>query len=198
MTAIIDYGSGNIFSLGSALERIGEKYTVTSEESVILAAERLILPGVGEASHAMRIIRERKLDLILQRSKVPVLGICIGMQLMCSYSEEGETSCLALFSPKVKRLLPEGVKIPHMGWNSVNDIKGSLFEGIKEGECFYFVHSYAPELSISTTSVTEHGSLFSSSLESGRYFGTQFHPEKSGEAGERVLRNFINIRKLIL
>jgi len=193
MTAIIDYDSGNIFSLGSALERIGEEYTVTSEESVILSAERLILPGVGEASHAMAIIKERKLDIILQRSKVPVLGICIGMQLMCSYSEEGETSCLGFFSPVVKRLLPEGVKIPHMGWNSADNIKGSLFDGIKEGECFYFVHSFAPEFSLSATSLTEHGTLFSSSLESGRFFGTQFHPEKSGEAGERVLRNFINI-----
>lgn len=194
MTAIIDYGSGNIFSLGSALERIGEEYRVTSEESLILSAERLILPGVGEASHAMRIIRERKLDLILQKTDVPVLGICIGMQLMCSYSEEGETSCLGYFSPVVKRLLPEGVKIPHMGWNSVYNVKGSLFEGIKDGECFYFVHSYVPEPSQSATSLTEHGSLFSSSLESGRFLGTQFHPEKSGEAGERVLRNFINIR----
>jgi len=194
MTAIIDYGSGNIFSLGSALERIGEVYSVTSEESVIMAAERLILPGVGEASHAMRVIRERKLDLILQEANVPVLGICIGMQLMCSYSEEGETSCLGFFPSRVTRLLPRGVKIPHMGWNSVNNVKGSLFEGIKDGECFYFVHSFAPEPSPLATSLTEHGSLFSSSLESGRFFGTQFHPEKSGEAGEKVLRNFINIR----
>ncbi|PKP42550.1 MAG: imidazole glycerol phosphate synthase subunit HisH [Bacteroidetes bacterium HGW-Bacteroidetes-10] len=194
MTAIIDYGSGNIFSLGAALERIGEEYTVTSEESVILAAERLILPGVGEASHAMRVIRERKLDHIIEKTSVPVLGICIGMQLMCSYSEEGDTPCLGYFATSVKRLLPEGVKIPHMGWNSINGVKGSLFEGIKEGECFYFVHSFAPAPSLSATSMTKHGSLFSSSLESGRFFGTQFHPEKSGEAGERVLRNFINIR----
>lgn len=195
MTAIIDYGSGNIFSLGAALERIGEEYTVTAEESIILAADRLILPGVGEASHAMNVIRERKLNLIIPKTNVPVLGICIGMQLMCNNSEEGDTSCLAYFSSSVKKLAKERVKIPHMGWNSVNNLKGPLFEGIKEGEWFYFVHSFAPELSLLTTSVTEHGSLFSSSLASGRYFGTQFHPEKSGEAGERVLRNFINITR---
>lgn len=195
MTAIIDYGSGNIFSLGSALERIGEEYSVTSEESVIMAADRLILPGVGEASHAMRIIKERKLDLILEKTIAPVLGICIGMQLMCSFSEEGDTSCLGFFTPSVRRLHADGVKIPHMGWNSVYNVKGSLFDGVNDGECFYFVHSYAPEPSQSATALTEHGSLFSSSLESGRFFGTQFHPEKSGEAGERVLRNFINIRK---
>lgn len=194
MTAIIDYGSGNIFSLGAALERIGEEYIVTAEESIIRAADRLILPGVGEASHAMNVIRERKLDIIIPKTKIPVLGICIGMQLMCNKSEEGDTSCLGYFSPAVKRLAKERVKIPHMGWNCANDLKGHLFEGINEGEWFYFVHSFAPELSIITTSITEHGSLFSSSLESGRYFGTQFHPEKSGEAGERVLRNFINIK----
>ncbi|EKD30736.1 MAG: Imidazole glycerol phosphate synthase subunit hisH [uncultured bacterium] len=195
MTAIIDYDSGNIFSLGVALERIGEEYTITAEESIILAADRLILPGVGEASHAMNVILECKLDLIIPKTKVPVLGICIGMQLMCNNSEEGDTSCLGYFSPSVKRLAKERVKIPHMGWNSVNNLYGPLYEGIKEGEWFYFVHSFAPELSLLTTSVTEHGSLFSSSLASGRYFGTQFHPEKSGEAGERVLRNFINITR---
>ncbi|MBP6365119.1 MAG: imidazole glycerol phosphate synthase subunit HisH [Bacteroidales bacterium] len=193
MTAIIDYGSGNLFSLGAALKRLGEEYIITSEESEILSANRIILPGVGEASGLIPTIIGRDIDSVIRKSNMPVLGICIGMQLLCNFSEEGETECLDYFNTRVSRLQAKSVKVPHMGWNRVNSLSGPLFKGVAEGEWFYFIHSYAPELCNETSSVTEHGVIFSSSLFSGRFFGTQFHPEKSGEAGERLLRNFINL-----
>jgi glutamine amidotransferase len=196
MTAIIDYGAGNLFSLRSALENIGEKYIITSEERSVLSADRIILPGVGEASGSMNLIKSMGIDSILLRSKVPVLGICIGMQLLCNYSEEGDTDCLGYFSTKVEKLKSDYVKIPHMGWNRVTNLRGPLFDGVDEGEWFYFVHSYAPVFSSSAASVTEHGVQFSSSLQSGRFYGTQFHPEKSGEAGERILRNFLKSNQI--
>lgn len=195
MTAIIDYGSGNLFSLGAALTKLGEQYLITSKESEILAADRIILPGVGEASGLIKFIKNNEIDLIIEKSTVPVLGICIGMQLLCNYSEEGETRCLGYFNTIVKKLKADLVKVPHMGWNRVTSLKGPLFSDIIEGEWFYFVHSYAPQLCDETSSTTDHGLSISSSLLSGRFFGTQFHPEKSGKAGERLLRNFINLNK---
>ncbi len=193
MTAIIDYGSGNLFSLGAALERIGERYIITNDDSLILSSDRIILPGVGEASGLINNINKRGIDKILKRSFVPVLGICIGLQLMCTHSDEGDVDCLGFFPVRVKRIKAEKLKIPHMGWNKAVNIKGPLFNGIREGEWFYFVHSFAPEISSETSSVTDYGGLITSSLSHGRFYGTQFHPEKSGEAGEMLLRNFINM-----
>ncbi len=193
MTAIVDYGAGNIFSLCCALERCGESYSVTSNRSVIRGASHIILPGVGEASMVMKGIKERGLDLLIKELKQPLLGICIGMQVLCSYSEEGETETLALFDNRVVRIGGEGLKIPHMGWNRVSGTESVLLEGIGDNEWFYFVHSYAPEVGKNSKAVTMYGKLFTSVLERENLFGTQFHPEKSGDAGERLLKNFLNI-----
>jgi len=194
MTAIIDYNTGNLFSLISALERVGADYRLTSDPEEILSAESVILPGVGEASNAMSELRNRGLDKVIPLIKVPVLGICIGMQLMCSSSEEGNTECLGIFPNKVLKLKGNGIKIPHMGWNSIANTHSPLFAGIEEGAYFYFVHSYAPECNEFTAATTEYGELFSSALFKNNFYGTQFHPEKSGEVGEILLRNFIKIK----
>ena len=194
MTAIIDYNTGNLFSLISALERVGADYRLTSDPEEILSADSVILPGVGEASNAMSELRSRGLDKVIPLIKVPVLGICIGMQLMCSSSEEGNTECLGIFPNKVLKLKGKGIKIPHMGWNSIANTRSPLFAGIEEGAYFYFVHSFAPECNEFTAATTEYGELFSSALYNNNFYGTQFHPEKSGEMGERLLRNFIKIK----
>lgn len=194
MTAIIDYNTGNLFSLISALERVGVDYRLTSDPEEILSADSVILPGVGEASNAMSELRKRGLDKVIPLIKVPVLGICIGMQLMCSSSEEGDTECLGIFPNKVLKLKGKGIKIPHMGWNSIANTRSPLFAGIEEGAYFYFVHSFAPLCNEYTAATTEYGELFSSALSKNNFYGTQFHPEKSGETGERLLRNFIKIK----
>ncbi len=194
MTAIIDYNTGNLFSLISALERVGADYKLTSDPEEILSADSVILPGVGEASNAMSELRNRGLDKVIPLIKVPVLGICIGMQLMCSSSEEGNTECLGIFPNKVLKLKGKGIKIPHMGWNSIADTRSPLITGIEKGAYFYFVHSFAPECNEFTAATTEYGELFSSALYKNNFYGTQFHPEKSGEMGERLLRNFIKIK----
>lgn len=194
MTAIIDYNTGNLFSLMSALERVGADYTVTSDPKEILSADSVILPGVGEASNAMSELRKRGLDKVIPLIRVPVLGICIGMQLMCSRSEEGNTDCLGIFPNKVLKLHGKGIKIPHMGWNSVVNTSSPLFKEISEGAYFYFVHSFAPESNELTVATTEYGEIFSSALAKMNFYGTQFHPEKSGEIGEKLLRNFIKIK----
>lgn len=201
MVAIIDYGTGNIFSLCNAVKRAGFDYTVTSNTNEIKASSHVILPGVGEASEVMKEIARRDLGETIKTLKVPVLGICIGMQVMCSFSEEGGTECLSIFPERVLKLGGEGVKIPHMGWNRVNRVNkangvgGVLFDGIEQGEWFYFVHSFAPEKGISVQTTTEYGVEFSSTLIKDNFYGTQFHPEKSGVAGERFLMNFLNTGK---
>ncbi|MEN6618422.1 MAG: imidazole glycerol phosphate synthase subunit HisH [Rikenellaceae bacterium] len=194
MIAIIDYNTGNLFSLASSLNRLGAEYIITSSPEVIRAADSVILPGVGEASSAMANIKLRRLDKIIPTLEMPVLGICIGMQLMCSSSEEGATRCMGIFPNEVLRLKGEAIKIPHMGWNSVRNLSSQLFSSIDEGEYLYFIHSYAPGIDACTISTTEHGMEFSSALSYKNFYGTQFHPEKSGSAGERILNNFINIK----
>lgn len=193
MIAIIDYNTGNLFSLASSLERLGAEYVITSSPEVIKAADYVILPGVGEASSSMKKLVERGLDVLIPTLEMPVLGICIGMQLMCRSSEEGAARCMGIFDNEVVRLKGDAIKVPHMGWNRVTKLKSELFTGIDEGEYLYFVHSYAPSPGSLTISSTKHGTEFSSALARRNFFGTQFHPEKSGAAGERILKNFINI-----
>jgi glutamine amidotransferase len=193
MIAIVEYGAGNIFSLSRAVERAGGSLVVTGDRDVIARASHVILPGVGDAGRVMEQLRVRGLLPFLSELTVPLLGICVGMQVMCSYCEEGNSAGMSLFSARVNRLKGDDVKIPHMGWNRVFDLKGPLFEGIPEAEWFYFVHSYAPSITDETSAISSHGERFSAALARDNFFGTQFHPEKSGEAGERVLRNFISI-----
>lgn len=196
MIAIIDYKAGNIRSVENALKRLGADYSLTSDPDVIKRADHVILPGVGEASSAMASLTSTGLIPVIKSLTCPVLGICIGMQLMCSFSEEGDTECLGIFSPAVCRF-PEvpGVKIPHTGWDTVSDLKGPLFRNIPEKSFVYYVHSYCPAVAAEqTVAVTEYsGVRFSGALQRDNFFGTQFHPEKSGPVGAEILRNFIEM-----
>ena len=196
MVTIIDYGTGNIFSLCNAVKRAGLDYTVTSDKDIITKSSHVILPGVGEASAVMREIKKRGLEEVIKGLKVPVLGICIGMQILCSYSEEGDTESLSVFPERVIKLRGDNIKIPHMGWNRVYGSDNPLFNGLENGEWFYFVHSFAPEKGVSTISTTNYGDEFSSTLNKDNFYGTQFHPEKSGVAGERFLMNFLTMNTL--
>lgn len=196
MTAIIDYDTGNLRSVCNALGRIGAEYIITSDPKVIRSARRVLLPGVGEASSAMEKLRVRGLCEVLTTLTQPVLGICIGMQLMCRGSEEGDARCLGIFDTDVRRLMPckeEGIKVPHMGWNRVEEISSPLFKGVDNGAFVYFVHSFAPDLCNETIASSQHGRKFSSALQKRNFYGTQFHPEKSGIVGDIILHNFMEL-----
>ena len=195
MIAITDYDTGNLRSVANALRRIGAEFTVTSDAAVLRQADRVLLPGVGEASSAMAKLRERGLDALIPTLTQPVLGICIGMQLMCLDSEEGDTRCLGIFPAHVVRLRggENPLKIPHVGWDTVDMLRGPLFEGIDAQTYVYYVHSYAPRLCDAAIAATDYGMRFSAALARDNFFGTQFHPEKSGRAGERILRNFLKL-----
>ena len=194
MIAIVDYDTGNLCSVWNALERIGAKYVITDNAEVIKNADKLLLPGVGEASSAMKKLHERGLCEVIKNLTQPVLGICIGMQLMCRSSEEGNTECLGIFDTEVKRFYADkkaGVKVPYMGWNEIHNIKTPLLDSIKEGEFLYFVHSFAPQMCDEAIATSENGMHFAAALNKGNFYGTQFHPEKSGSIGELILKNFI-------
>jgi len=200
MIVIVDYDTGNLRSVENSLKRLGASYRVSSDPAVIAAAERVILPGVGEAATAMRNLCARGLPEVIRGLRQPVLGICIGLQLMCRRSEEGDTECMGIFDTEVRRFTGAGpeLKIPHMGWNTIEgpgaSLSGSpLLRGIREGEYVYFVHSYAPGLCAGTVATTEHGRRFSAAIARENFFGTQFHPEKSGPVGERIMRNFLEL-----
>ncbi len=193
MIAIVDYNTGNLRSVMEALNRIGAEFQLVSDKESLQSADRVILPGVGEASCAMGKLEERGLDRIIPALKQPVLGICIGMQLMCSESEEGNVKCLDIFKTKVNKLHCPGLKIPHVGWNTVSKLQSPLFEGIEEDSYFYYVHSFAAGICKETVAETEYGCTFSAALRNGNFFGTQFHPEKSGQLGEMVLKNFLKM-----
>ena len=196
MIAIIDYDTGNLRSVCNALDRIGADYCLTDDPTVISRADRVLLPGVGEASSAMAKLQERGLCEVIKSLTVPVLGICIGMQLMCKHSEEGDVDCLGIFDTCVRKFKPDpeaGVKVPHMGWNAISDLRTGLFSGLSEGEFVYFVHSFAAAVCEETIAVSDNGRKFSAALQKGNFYGAQFHPEKSGDVGETILRNFINL-----
>ncbi len=191
--AIIDYGAGNVQSIQFALERLGFDGKLTSNASEIISADKVIFPGVGEAGSAMRKLRDSKLDLIIPTLCQPVLGICLGMQLMCNDSEESATKGLGIFDVSVKRF-PITVKIPHVGWNTISGLKSDLFDGISENEYVYLVHSYYAAICESTVSVTDYAECYSSALQKENFYGVQFHPEKSGDIGEKILSNFLKIK----
>ena len=194
MIAIIDYKMGNLRSVENALKRLGAEFVVTADAEVIRRADRVLLPGVGNAAEAMENLRKADLVDVIRSLRRPVLGICVGMQVMCRHSEEGDAKCLGIFDAHVKRFVPTAEeKVPHMGWNSIGNLESKLFKDIKGGEMVYYVHSYYPELCPDTIATTRHGVMFSAALKYENFYGTQFHPEKSGDVGERIIANFLKI-----
>ena len=194
MVTIIDYGTGNLRSVTNALERLDAEYTLTADPDAIRRAERVLLPGVGEAATAMAQLRDKGLADTLKNLTCPVLGICLGMQLLCAHSEEGDTACLGIFPNRVRRFHEQaGLKVPHVGWNSIRNLRSPLYRDMKEEEYVYYVHSYAAEVNECTAAVTDYGEPFSGSLYKDNFFGCQFHPEKGGAGRGRILANFLSI-----
>lgn len=201
MIAIIDYKMGNLRSVENALHRLGAECQVTADIDCIRQASHVILPGVGNCAEAMYHLRKGQLIDEIKQLRQPVLGICVGLQVMCRDSEEGAdtqhgelTQCMNIFDAHVRHFpsLPQ-LKVPHMGWNTLGNIEKKLFEGIHSGDSVYYVHSYYPSLCTDTIATSEHGILFSAALKYEQFYGTQFHPEKSGDVGERILKNFISL-----
>ena len=190
--AIIQYNAGNTSSVGFALERLGVKPTVTDDPELLKAADKIIFPGVGEASTAMKYLKERNLDSLVKNLQQPVLGICLVMQLLCKHSEENNTDCIGIFDATVNKFNAD-LKVPHMGWNKVEDIAEPLFANFSEEFYCYFVHSFYAELCTQTIAVTDYGIKFSAALEKDNFYGVQFHPEKSAAAGQQILQNFLNL-----
>ena len=189
--AIIDYGAGNTQSVKYALKRLGCNSVLTSDKEVISSSDKVIFPGVGQATSAMRKLKSKGLDLLIPQLKQPVLGICLGMQLMCNFSEEGNTDCLKIFDSNVKRF-NNLLKVPQIGWNTVFDLKTRLFDSINENEYMYLVHSYYVPVLTDTVAKSNYGINYSTAIKKNNFTGVQFHPEKSGSKGEVVLKNFIN------
>lgn len=193
MVAVIDYDTGNLCSVANALGRLGAEYEITASPNKILSADKVLLPGVGEASSAMQKLKERGLIEVIRSLTQPVLGICIGVQLLCKHSEENDTECIGIFDNYVKRFAVEGLKVPHMGWNSIEGLKTSLFNGVAEGAYVYYVHSFAPTINQDTIATTVYGVPFSGAIHKDNFYGTQFHPEKSASVGEKILENFLKL-----
>lgn len=192
MIAIIKYNAGNIQSVQNALNRLGYKSVITADSATILAADKVIFPGVGEASSAMKYLKERELDKVIGSITQPFLGICLGLQLMCKSSEEGNTTCLNIFDTAVKIFPPEE-KVPHMGWNNFENVKGTLFNKIGVDDNVYYVHSYYAEICKDTVARCNYIRPFSAALQKDNFYATQFHPEKSAGVGEQILKNFLEL-----
>mgnify|MGYP000402636825 CR=1 FL=1 len=192
-TVIIKYNAGNIQSVLYALERLGVSATVTDNLETIQTADKVIFPGVGEASTAMDYLKQRNLDQLIKNLKQPVLGICLGMQLMCMHSEENDTTCLGIFEEKVKQFTPLDVsyKVPQIGWNTLYNLKTNLFKSVPENGYMYFVHGYYAAMGAHTIATTNYIQEYSSALHKDNYYGVQFHPEKSAKLGEQIIQNFI-------
>jgi glutamine amidotransferase len=189
---IINYGAGNIKSIQFAFKRLGVDAILSHDSEEILTADKIIFPGVGEASTAMGMLKNTGLDILIPELNQPVLGICLGMQLLCKSTEEGNTQGLGVFNTHVKRFSNE-VKVPQMGWNVIKDLKSDLFKGIKDGEYMYLVHSYYAEHCEQTIAKTDYGINYASALQHDNFYGVQFHPEKSSVAGEQILENFLKL-----
>lgn len=203
---IVKYNAGNIQSVLYALERIGAAATVTDDKETLRSADKVIFPGVGEASTAMNYLKDRKLDKLLKELEQPVLGICLGMQLMCSHSEENDSECLGIFEEAVRRFQPletdgepsfvakgrEEFKVPQIGWNNISSLRSSLFKQVPEHSFVYLVHSYYAALGAHTIAVTDYIRPYSAALQKANFYGVQFHPEKSADVGEQILKNFLS------
>ncbi|MGK0386758.1 MAG: glutamine amidotransferase [Patiriisocius sp.] len=190
---IIDYGAGNIKSLQFAIERLGFKATLSNDETVIRHADKVIFPGVGEASSAMKKLKASGLDTVIPKLQQPVLGICLGMQLLCNSSKEGNTKGLGVFDVDVLRFSSEILKVPHIGWNTIKNLKGGLFTTIPEAAYMYLVHSYFVPVCKDTVATTSYGMDYSSALQKNNFYGVQFHPEKSSDIGAQLLKKFIEL-----
>ncbi len=188
--AIIKYNAGNITSVQFALKRLGYDSVVTADKEVIRSADKVIFPGVGEASTTMKYLKKEGLDSLIKDLKQPVLGICLGLQLMCSHSEEGDTECIGIFDTAVRKFQPL-LNVPHMGWNTLEDLKTNIFSGLHEKTFVYFVHSYYAESSEHSIANCNYINDFSAALHRDNFYATQFHPEKSGDFGHLILKNFI-------
>ena len=206
MIAIVNYDTGNICSVTNALRRVGcTDWVYTDDKEILMKADKVLLPGVGEASTAMAKLAERGLDTFIPTLTQPVLGICVGTQLMCQSSEEGNVECMGIFRTKVKKFQPETrelsifnsqfsiLKVPHMGWNQITHLRTPLFKDIDEGAYIYYVHSFYPELCADTIATTRYINAFSGALGRDNFFGTQFHPEKSGAVGAQIIKNFLDL-----
>ena len=194
--SIIQYNAGNIQSVLYALERLGVTATVTDDPTLIQASDKVIFPGVGEASTAMAYLKERNLDQLIVALKQPVLGICLGMQLMCRHSAENDTNCLGIFEEQVLafKATEKTTKVPQMGWNNIMNLKTDLFNGVPENSFTYFVHGYYAGLGANTIATTDYIQTYSSGLHKDNFYGVQFHPEKSAEVGEQIIQNFLALK----
>lgn len=192
---ILKYSGGNVCSVDYALRRLGVEAAVTSNPEEIVSADKVIFPGVGEAATTMSFLRSHGLDRLLRDLRQPVLGICLGMQLMCRHSEEGDADCLSIFDADVRRFVPQDAdfKIPHMGWNTLDGLQGPLFRGMENGEYVYFVHSFYVPVCDYTVASACHVQPFSAAIQKDNFYATQFHPEKSGSVGARILQNFLSL-----
>lgn len=193
--AIIKYNAGNIYSVDYALRRLGVEAKITADMEELRKADKIIFPGVGEAANTMNYLKENKLDTFIKSLKQPVLGICLGMQLLCAHSEEGDVDCLGIFDAEVKKFTPSyhEDKVPHMGWNTIGKTNSKLFEGFTEEEFVYFVHSFYVPTCDFIAATTDYIHPFSAALHKDNFYATQFHPEKSGKTGEKILTNFLNL-----
>lgn len=191
--AIVKYNAGNVASVQNALGRLGVESVVSDDADVLRRADKVIFPGVGEASTAMRYLRERNLDDVIKSLTQPVLGICLGMQLLCLHSEENDTKCLGIFPNRVKRFADANLKVPHMGWNTISGLRLPLFAEVADGSYAYFVHGYYVETSENSAASCEYGADFAAAIQKANFYAVQFHPEKSGVAGTRILENFLNL-----
>lgn len=193
--AVIKYNAGNIRSVDCALKRLGVEAVITADKETLQAADKVIFPGVGEAETTMNHLKANGMDELIKNLRQPVLGICLGMQLMCRYSEEGAADCLGIFDTEVKRFVPEKheEKVPHMGWNTITKTNSALFSGFTHEEFVYFVHSFYVPVNEFTAAEADYILPFSAALHKNNFYATQFHPEKSGATGERILRNFLDL-----
>ena len=196
LVAIIKYNAGNIYSVDYALKRLGIEPIITADKEILQKADKILFPGQGEAGTTMQYLKEHGLDVVIKNLKQPVLGICIGMQLLCRYSEEGNTDCLGVFDVPVLKFQPERHedKVPHIGWNNLSNLKTDLYRGLSEGDFVYFVHSYYVLENEYTIATTDYIQKFSASMHKDNFYAMQFHPEKSGMVGEKILSNFLNIK----